>query len=74
MKKIISIFVLFLPMLVLAQKKAPAIKPYMADEVKSAKNEAELSFKGGSYNYSQGIYERLVATDPSNAEIGRAHV
>ncbi|MFM2157317.1 MAG: outer membrane protein OmpA family [Bacteroidota bacterium] len=68
MKKLVLIFLSFLPLLVTAQKKAPAIKSYLPDEVKAAKAEAELSFKGGAYNLSQVIYERLVVTEPGNAD------
>jgi tetratricopeptide (TPR) repeat protein len=68
MKKLVLIFLSFLPLLATAQKKAPAIKPYLPDEVKAAKAEAELSFKGGAYNFSQVIYERLVVTEPGNAD------
>ena len=68
MQKLLFILVLFLPLFSIAQKKAPAIKPYLPDEVKAAKTEADLSFKGGAYNYSQVIYERLVVTEPGNAD------
>lgn len=68
MKKLVLIFLSFLSLLATAQKKAPAIKPYLPDEVKAAKTEAELSFKGEAYNYSQGIYDRLVVTEPNNAD------
>jgi hypothetical protein len=66
-------FILLIPFALLfysatAQKKAPVIKPYTADEAKEARKEADLAFKSLSYGYARTFYERLVVTEPNNVE------
>jgi len=51
-----------------AQKKQPAIKPYSADEFKLAKKDAEGYYKAYNYQPALKIYDRLVITEPGNAE------
>jgi len=51
-----------------AQKKAPVIKPYSPDEAKEARKEADAAFKLLNYLPALRIYERLVVTEPNNAE------
>ncbi|CAN5545955.1 hypothetical protein BH11BAC2_BH11BAC2_02700 [soil metagenome] len=48
--------------------KAPKILPYTSDEVKEAKSEGALYFKDMNYLQALKIYERLVVTDPNDAE------
>lgn len=69
MKHFLSILLLLSATLAVnAQKKAPVIKPYTADEAKEYRKEAELAFKELNYGYALRIYERLVVTEPNNVE------
>ncbi|MBP7166848.1 MAG: PD40 domain-containing protein [Bacteroidia bacterium] len=69
MKRISLIILLFLfTGNLVAQKKQPAIKPYTPDEAKEFKKEAEALYKGLSYGDALKIYERLVLTEPNNAD------
>ena len=69
MKKLVYLLVLFLACgTTFAQKKQPAIKPFTAEEAKEAKKEAEFNYKAMNYQGAMKIYERLVLTEPNNAE------
>jgi len=59
---------LALPLFVFSQTKQPAIKPFLKDDVKAAKSEADDFYKAQGYNKALTIYERLVITEPNNAE------
>ncbi|MFN8154154.1 MAG: hypothetical protein U0Y08_07695 [Bacteroidia bacterium] len=69
MKKVLLILTVILisgPMM--AQKKQPAIKPFTEAEVKDAKTEAEGLYKALNYTTALKIFERLVVTEPNNAD------
>lgn len=69
MKKILyTVLLLFVCLSANAQKKQPAIKPFTTDEVKDAAKEAESYFKTYNYSTALKLYERLVITEPGNAE------
>ncbi len=52
----------------MAQTKQSPIKPYTKDEVKGAKSEADDFYKAQGYNKALINYQRLVVTEPNNAE------
>lgn len=69
MKKITSLLVfIFSITLAAAQKKQPTIKPYATTEVKEAEKEADVLYKMLSFSSALKIFERLVVTEPNNAE------
>mgnify|MGYP000269968474 CR=1 FL=1 len=68
MKKLLMIVLAVLPLLLNAQTKQPAIKPFSADEVKEQKGIAEAAYKALNFGDALKIYERLVVTDPRNAD------
>ena len=68
MRKYILLFLFALPLFLSAQTKQPALKPYLKDDVKDAKKEADDMFKSQGFNQAIKIYERLIITDPNNAE------
>lgn len=68
MMRTVFFLMLFIPLIISAQTKVPPIKPFIADEVKEAKKEAEMFFKAENYNQALKLYERLVVTEPNNAD------
>lgn len=69
MKKILCVlFLLTMQHLAFAQKKVPAIKPYSAEEAKLAKKDGDIAFKSFNYAGALKIYERLVVTEPNDAD------
>ena len=69
MKHSILICLLCFPLWLSAQKpKQAAIRGYTADEVKEAQHEADGYFKSMNYIPALKVYERLVITNPKDAE------
>lgn len=68
MKKLLMLVLAVMPLLLNAQTKQPAIKPFSADEVKEQKGIAEAAYKALNFSDALKIYERLVVTDPRNAD------
>jgi hypothetical protein len=69
MKKVLlAVLVMIFATPVWAQKKQPAIKPYLAAEVKDAKAEGDALYKALNYSTALKIFERLVVTDPNDAD------
>ncbi|MBL7924529.1 MAG: PD40 domain-containing protein [Bacteroidia bacterium] len=54
--------------LAFAQKKPAAIKPYTSEEAKDAGKEADAYFKALNYPSALKMFERLVLTEPGNAD------
>ena len=61
------VFLLF-SLTVQAQKKQPPIKAFSKDEVNEQKKEAIGLFKLENFRLAKTIYERLVVTEPNNAD------
>ena len=68
MKKILFYLLFSLPILLIAQPKSQPIKPFSADEVKDAKMNAESYYKVLNFGEALKLYERLVVTQPNNAD------
>jgi hypothetical protein len=68
MKTILYILLLVIPSLTYSQSKPQPIRPYSKEEVKEAKGTAEDYMRSQNYSGALVIYQRLVVTEPNNAD------
>lgn len=67
-KYFLTLLIGLLPFITRCQTKPQPIKPFTADEAKEAKKQADVYFKEMNYLSALKLFERLVVTDPNNAE------
>lgn len=67
-KYILGLIIGLAPLISGAQTKPQPVKPFSADEAKEAKKQADVYFKEMNYLSALKLYERLVVTDPNNAD------